>query len=242
MAKEVHPGILPVMSYKYDMRRAGYTEEERGAITRPDGWIWRETAHMLNANVLYGLAQYKGANGEDFTVDGGVLWFPIHNFCGGMQVASAFTKVYCPNGSRNSFNDGEYRTIREGRAEHRRKAWGAGSAAHFEEDRAFIPCAEVYTGQATMTTAEARILMRRSLLAGILAAACGSGKLGIFAADVVAKGEADTRPLLLLAPTVKRHFAYTPGVDAWPGQDDVAHEQEEVRLAERAGGTAESFR
>lgn len=226
------PDLVPVMSYRYDMTRAGIPQSTLGRPEQFSNFYWHTQANMIRAQVLYGLAHYVTPRGWECTVECGALVFPMYDFCGGVVVSSCMVRSYDDLAPTDTFalSHRWYRSHLPGAsAEAEPASHGAGV---FQSVKKFIPSLSAYTGRETHTQSEAQAIIEKSLASAILSCALQGGRRGLFAADRVTYATSTLNIMRRLNGRV-RYWPTLPYVQFWPGQN---FDNGELMCREFSGG------
>lgn len=191
MAKAIeYPMLLPIHRYYYDVTKACYGANPNDAY----GVRYRaqQAARASLMTPSYGIFKVliasprKGGDPIKGTVEGGFLVSPIHDFCGGIIVSSAWAGTNVP-GIGGRFNNGTWRRPMYGEGER-----GLPEAAEkirlingdqFEKAWEWLPDFHAYCGPDPVTLGEAEEIMEASLGAAMITMSWNQGRRGVFGAD-----------------------------------------------------------
>lgn len=223
-AERTPPGIGPLVSYYYDMARAGLPVDQLGPLHTGERFGWAYAGRMFHTQVLWGLYQYipphVEATARICTIEGGVLMFPMYDFCGGSVVSSAFVQ---PFNFANSPGDYVFRSFRPGASNSESKRaqerFALTTSSAFRARFAHIvPRMSEFTGKATHTQSEAEEFMRKSIGAALVSVSRSQRRAGLFAADRVAPMRCATRPIMETINGIVPYYSSLPMVTGWAGR------------------------
>lgn len=209
------PGMMPMVEYPYDYRRAYFTNEQLGDPANL--FMWGQQGRIATAHVCYALAQFVDPRGDTATVEGGMLLFPMYDFCGGFIVSSAFTRVYL----RLKMPGAVFRAPHLGAGE-AANPWAdppPWSARNFPRLSQYIPQVGSYTGQSAHTEAEARAFMIRTLVGAVAHYSVATNRVAVVAAD---RRYGRTEPVMEGLQGRVTLFANMPGIRVWGDRASLA--------------------
>lgn len=215
--KTRYPGIVPVFLYRWHKKRALTTKQDR-AESGDEDWLQLCDARTILYNPIYGIAKFTDTQGNVRVVDGGVMWTPIYDFCGGIIATSAFVGVFGTK-SDKTWGAGYWHTII---GAYGNDVWQTAYARNASTDKwdkfsDMIPDLHAFCGPAPMTTKQAEDVMRRSIAAALITTSWNNGRKGIFAADRT-EVSPKTKEVLELGADVPCAYNSLPGVQQWAGE------------------------